>query len=184
MPTGGTSATPNSSSLRSRKFDFKKPLLVFKLKDLPLIEQNAVLNRNIPTFATGVEKEEEEEHHLQAALIASQSFTLGSVVIPTPDASKVFGNYSAFYTPDYSLPKSLIRFSALIEDSRGIPYDLDEKDQEFLEKWQEDADVLMEEELLEELLYTLEKLGNERVRHHDLIPRGMKNQVYRIVQVY
>ena len=45
---------------RSRKFDLKKPLLVFKLKDIPLADQNAIIDRNIPTFATGVEKEEEE----------------------------------------------------------------------------------------------------------------------------
>ena len=164
MPTTGhsTNGTPSSSSLRSRKFDFKKPLLVFKLCDLPLIDQNAVLNRNIPTFATGVEKEEEEEHHLQAALIASQNNTLGTVVIPTPDASKVWPNYSSFYSGDYSLPKSLIRFSALIEDSRGVPYDLDEKDLEFLGKWQENADTAISEELFEELLWSLEKLGDER----------------------
>ena len=55
-----TPAHQNSSSLRSRKVDFKKPLLVFRLEDIPLSEQNSILERNIPTFATGVEKEEEE----------------------------------------------------------------------------------------------------------------------------
>lgn len=183
MPTGhGTNGTPSSSSLRSRKFDFKKPLLVFKLKDLPLIDQNAVLNRNIPTFATGVEKEEEDEHHLQAALIAAQNSTLGTVVIPTPDASKLWTNYSSFYTGDYSLPKSLIRFSALIEDSRGIPYDLDDQDLEFLEKWQQEADVAISEELFEELLWTLEKLGNERVYFSNL--RGIGDRRTKFTGLY
>ena len=164
MPTShSANGTPSSSSLRSRKFDFKKPLLVFKLTDLSPIDQNSVLNRNIPTFATGVEKEEEDEHHLQAALIASQNNSFGTVVIPTPDASKLWANYESFYSEDYVLPKSLIRFSAVIEDSRGIPFDLDEEDLEFLEKWQQDADAAVSQDLFEELLWTLEKLGNGRV---------------------
>ncbi len=58
--------TPASSSgLRSRKFDFKKPLTVFALEELPEHDQQSVLNRNIPILATGVEKEEEEVSFLK-----------------------------------------------------------------------------------------------------------------------
>ncbi len=53
-------STPNAAGLRSRKVDFKKPLLVFRLEDIPEKDQGSVLSRNIPIFATGVEKEEEE----------------------------------------------------------------------------------------------------------------------------
>ena len=63
MPTSSSSATPagaGSGTLRSRKFDVKKPLRVFALDDLSPADQQLVLHRNIPTFATGVEKEEEE----------------------------------------------------------------------------------------------------------------------------
>jgi hypothetical protein len=60
MPTSSASTPAGSGTLRSRKFDVKKPLQVFALQELSPNDQQLVLHRNIPTFATGVEKEEEE----------------------------------------------------------------------------------------------------------------------------
>ncbi len=65
--------TPNAAGLRSRKVDFKKPLLVFRLEDIPVKDQSAVLSRNIPIFATGVEKEEEEV----CLLLCCSTYTYG-----------------------------------------------------------------------------------------------------------
>ncbi|KAJ3194415.1 hypothetical protein HK101_002735 [Irineochytrium annulatum] len=74
-----------------------------------------------------------KEHHLQAALNASQAgASAAAVVIPTPDASQLFPDYERFYTPTFSLPKTLIKFSAQLEDCIACPYCLDETDDAFL----------------------------------------------------
>ena len=63
MPTGSASIstpTPGSSSLRSRKLDYKKPLWIYQHDQVSDLDESSALNRTIPQVATGVEKEEEE----------------------------------------------------------------------------------------------------------------------------
>ena len=66
-------------------------------------------------MSTGVEKEEEEEHHLQQA-INKQLF------IPTPDASTKIKNYSDLYPHKYNQPRTLIKSSLQIEELQVYYY--------------------------------------------------------------
>ncbi|KAJ1548825.1 hypothetical protein HK405_014466, partial [Cladochytrium tenue] len=159
-------------ALRSRKVDLKKPLPVLRWSECPDLDETSSLNRAIPVVATGVEKEEEDEHHLRAALNAHEAgVNRATVVIPTPDASRLFADYDKYYPANYAQPKSLIKFSAHIEDLVGAPYCLDEADDVFLEAFRKKcashADSLSDEDSLnddmfEMLMSVLERVGGEK----------------------
>ncbi|KAK9470869.1 enhancer of polycomb-like-domain-containing protein [Dipodascopsis tothii] len=125
-----------SARFRQRKISVKQSLQVIRQSDIPDLEDEQ--QRDIQQIETGVEKGEEEEHHLQAAINASIAAASGAQVqqiyIPTPDASKVFGDYSKYYTRKFSEPTTYIRFSSTVEDTSQCPYCLDEEDFEFLEE--------------------------------------------------
>ena len=79
-----------------------------------------------------------QEHHLQAAISASQTAVVGGQVpqiyIPTPDASKTIHEYEALYPKRFSQPTSYIRFSSTVEDCCGTAYCMDSDDDKFLQK--------------------------------------------------
>lgn len=79
-----------------------------------------------------------QEHHLQAAISASQAAVVGGQVpqiyIPTPDASKTISEYEASYPKRFSQPTSYIRFSSTVEDCCGTAYCMDSDDDTFLQK--------------------------------------------------
>ncbi|RKO90477.1 enhancer of polycomb-like-domain-containing protein [Blyttiomyces helicus] len=157
-----------SSGLRSRKVDYKRLLPVYRFSEVTDIDETSAVNRTIPLLATGVEKEEEEEHHLQAALVANQVGNAHShVYIPTPDASKLSADYDHFYTKTFQQPKSLIRFSTQVEDVIGCPYNIDEVDDAFLERLRQerlagDAAIIGDDQL-ETLMWAFEMAGNDKV---------------------
>ncbi|KAI9094350.1 enhancer of polycomb-like-domain-containing protein [Phlyctochytrium arcticum] len=166
---------PTGSGLRSRKVDTKKAMPVYRHHEVPDLDESASLNRAILQVATGVEKEEEEEHHLQAALIASQTASQTGrsheqVIIPTPDASRVISDYARYYPKNYHQPPSSIRFSTPIEDVIGCPYNMDEEDDVFLAAHQTkinagelSADTVMSEDLFEQIMYAFERAGDDKV---------------------
>ncbi|KAK9478335.1 enhancer of polycomb-like-domain-containing protein [Lipomyces japonicus] len=125
-----------SARFRQRKISVKQSLQVIRQSDIPDLEDEH--QRDIQQIETGVEKGEEEEHHLQAAINASIAAASGAKVeqiyIPTPDASKVFEGYSKYYNRKFTEPTTYIRFSSTVEDTSGCPYCLDENDFEFLDK--------------------------------------------------
>ncbi|KAK9898295.1 hypothetical protein P389DRAFT_31800 [Cystobasidium minutum MCA 4210] len=105
---------------------------------------------------TGVDKEEEREHHLQAVISASaaalQRSSFGRSVsgasngptqskallthIPTPDATGVVADWERLYPHNaYVDPHGYIRFSATVEETMGIPYTMDEEDEDWLEDY-------------------------------------------------
>ncbi|KAJ3214544.1 Enhancer of polycomb-like protein 1 [Dinochytrium kinnereticum] len=171
-----TAGNTSFGSLRSRKVDFKRSLQVLRWTECPDLDESSSLNRAIPTVATGVEKEEEEEHHLQVALNASQSgLSTSSIVIPTPDASRVFEGSERFYTANFIQPKTLIRFSAQVEDCISCPYCMDEIDEEWLNSYSNQCKEGNNEarsspvpcdplnaDAFESIMYTLECLSNDR----------------------
>lgn len=120
---------------RQRKISVKQTLQVLKQKDIPdfdIEEQQ----RELQHIETGVEKGEEEEHHLQQVINASAAKFKGAnvkqVFIPTPDASKVWNEANKFYYQKFTEPNDYITFSATVEDTSGCPYNMDERDEEFL----------------------------------------------------
>lgn len=77
-----------------------------------------------------------KEHHLQAALSASQAAVIGGKVaqiyIPTPDAVRSSLQYDKLYPLTYAQPATYVRFSSTVEDCAGCPYDMDEEDHTFI----------------------------------------------------
>ncbi|KAH6582002.1 hypothetical protein BASA61_008749 [Batrachochytrium salamandrivorans] len=158
--------TSSGSGLRSRKVDARRPLSIYHFHEAPDLDESSNLNRTIPQVATGVEKEEEEEHHLQAALVANH--TLTQVVIPTPDASTLISTkeYESLYTPSFQVPNSLIRFSTIIEDVIGCIYNLDDIDDEWIATYNRRMEVATEkisENEFELAIVALDNVGNDKV---------------------
>ena len=105
--------------------------------------------RDIHAIETGVDKSEEDEVHLQQVINAAQRALLGSkltdgkesdkkdtesasVYIPTPDASKIWPDAHKYYADQiFKEPESYIKFSATVEDTVGVEYNMDEDDDKF-----------------------------------------------------
>lgn len=188
---------PSNAGLRSRKVDHKKPLAVYRQTDLADLEDATNITRTLHNISTGVEKEEEEvsrswldadhwkwspaqisqdqtntqEHHLQAALHAnSAGIQHAAVVIPTPDASRTFNEFTKYYQHDYVQPKSLIKFSAQLEECVGCPYNMDEKDDEWLashkqacESGKHPASTALTMDEFEYMMWSMEQVADEKV---------------------
>ncbi|KAJ2349396.1 Enhancer of polycomb-like protein 1 [Coemansia sp. RSA 2671] len=125
----------NAQRFRARKVDLKRPLPVFRAADLDDLEDDD--NRRVDAIETGVEKDEEAEHHLQAAISATHAAATGEapskqVYIPTPDASKVIDAYDELYLKNFTCPTSLIRSSETVEECCAPLYCMDDEDAEWL----------------------------------------------------
>ncbi|OAD72938.1 hypothetical protein PHYBLDRAFT_169198 [Phycomyces blakesleeanus NRRL 1555(-)] len=163
------------SRFRVKKLSPKHPLPVFKESQLPDLTEAASLQRSVPQIETGVEKEEEEEHDLQAAISAAQAaVTTGAKVesyIPTPDASRVIPDeeYYSLYKKKYKEPSTLIRFSSTVEDVTGCPYMMDEQDDEFLQRYNANkANETLTPDAFEEIMWQFESVTNHQLPHLNL----------------
>ncbi|KAI1317947.1 Enhancer of polycomb-like protein 1 [Mortierella claussenii] len=160
---------------RNRKINNKQLLRVYRAVDIPDLDETVSLQRSIPQTETGVDKEEESEHHLQAAISASNlSTTTGeakALYIPTPDASRKIENYRDFYSRPFSEPSTLIRFSSTVEDCIGCPYNMDEEDEKWLKEFNSKraaSEEQLDENHFELIMWQFEKITNERVPYLQL----------------
>jgi enhancer of polycomb-like protein len=98
-----------------------------------------------------------QELHLQAAINASAAALSGRrslrpagapgsppkalvPFIPTPDATGHAANHDQLYpVHNYTEPATYIRFSDTLEDVSGVPYTMDEEDEEWLQHYNEQA---------------------------------------------
>uniref|UniRef100_A0A3B4AED7 Uncharacterized protein n=1 Tax=Periophthalmus magnuspinnatus TaxID=409849 RepID=A0A3B4AED7_9GOBI len=107
-------------SFRARALDASKPLPVFRCEDLPDLHEYASINRAVPQMPTGMEKEEESEHHLQRAISAQQVWgeKRDNMVIPVPEAECNIPHYESLYPGEFKMPKQLIhiQLSELLQD--------------------------------------------------------------------
>lgn len=143
---------------RQRKISVKVSLPIYNQKEISgadselepsqlhhLSATASLQPRDLHAIETGVDKNEEDEVHLQQVINAAQRVLLGatkdeskedakasSVYIPTPDASRIWPDASKYYNDQVFLePESFIKFSATVEDTLGVEYNMDEKDEEF-----------------------------------------------------
>ncbi|KAJ1646141.1 Enhancer of polycomb-like protein 1 [Coemansia erecta] len=121
----------NAQRFRARKVDLKRTLPVYRASDLDDLDDDD--NRQVDAIETGVEKDEEAEHHLQAAISATLAAASGSapaksVYIPTPDASQVTAEYEALYKQKFTCPRGLIRSSETVEECCAPMYCADDED--------------------------------------------------------
>ncbi|XP_060236612.1 enhancer of polycomb homolog 1 isoform X3 [Meriones unguiculatus] len=142
-------------SFRARALDASKPLPVFRCEDLPDLHEYASINRAVPQMPTGMEKEEESEHHLQRAISAQQVYgeKRDNMVIPVPEAESNIAYYESVYPGEFRMPKQLIHLQAFSLDAEQPDYDLDSEDEVFVNKLKKKMDIcpLQFEEMIDRL---------------------------------
>uniref|UniRef100_A0AAR2JWC7 Enhancer of polycomb homolog n=1 Tax=Pygocentrus nattereri TaxID=42514 RepID=A0AAR2JWC7_PYGNA len=123
-------------SFRARALDAAKPLPIYRNGDIPDLNDCVSINRAVPQMPTGMEKEEELEHHLQRAICAQQVFRekKESMVIPVPEAEGNINYYDRLYKGDFRQPKQLIHIQPFGLDSEQPDYDMDSEDETLLNR--------------------------------------------------
>ncbi|XP_061111285.1 enhancer of polycomb homolog 1-like isoform X2 [Conger conger] len=150
-------------SFRARALDASKPLPVFRCEDLPDLHEYASINRAVPQMPTGMEKEEESEHHLQRAISAQQVYgeKRDSMVIPVPEAESNIAYYESLYPGEFHMPKQLIHLQPFSLDAEQPDYDLDSEDEAFLNKLKKKMELTPLQ--LEEMIDRLEKGSGQQM---------------------
>jgi len=97
--------------------------------DLPDLHECTELKRAVPQMPSGMEKEEESEHHLQRAMVAGS-------VIPTPEVARLVSDdlhwHDITYPPDCYPPKQLIHITPFTMEQDVPEYDYDSEDLDWL----------------------------------------------------
>lgn len=127
-------AGPSRPSFRPRPIDLAKPLPIIKSSKDLRHEDDVVVNRALPTIATGVDPSEEEERHLQQALLASVfGSSQKSPDIPVPVVTTV---KPPVYNSKFALPEHYVVFDRTDAEFllETIEYDADYKDDTFARK--------------------------------------------------
>ncbi|KAI1990285.1 Enhancer of polycomb-like protein 1 [Ophidiomyces ophidiicola] len=114
-------------STRPKKLTSKQAIPIYRDSQIEIADDD--LQTTLHTIETGVEKAEESEYHLQAAINAA---ALGNVSqkthIPTPETVTSSLQYGKLYPATFSQPATYIRFSSTVEDCCGCSYNLVEED--------------------------------------------------------
>ncbi|XP_045910716.1 enhancer of polycomb homolog 2 isoform X1 [Micropterus dolomieu] len=123
-------------SFRARALDASKALPVYRNRDLPDLTDCVSINRAVPQMPTGMEKEEELEHHLQRAISAQQVFRekKETMVIPVPEAETNTTYYDRLYKGEVRVPKQLIHIQPMGLDLEQPDYDMDSEDETLLNR--------------------------------------------------
>ncbi|KAF7653824.1 hypothetical protein LDENG_00077840 [Lucifuga dentata] len=150
-------------SFRARALDASKPLPVFRCEDLPDLHEYASINRAVPQMPTGMEKEEESEHHLQRAISAQQVYgeKRDNMVIPVPEAESNITYYESLYPGEYKMPKQLIHIQPFSLDTEQPDYDLDSDDDAFVTKLKKKMEISLLQ--FEEMVDRLEKGSGQQL---------------------
>uniref|UniRef100_A0A3B4UBA9 Enhancer of polycomb homolog n=1 Tax=Seriola dumerili TaxID=41447 RepID=A0A3B4UBA9_SERDU len=150
-------------SFRARALDASKPLPVFRCEDLPDLHEYASINRAVPQMPTGMEKEEESEHHLQRAISAQQVYgeKRDNMVIPVPEAECNITHYESLYPGEFKMPKQLIHIQPFSLDTEQPDYDLDSEDDTFVNKLKKKMEITSLQ--FEEMIDRLEKGSGQQL---------------------
>ncbi|KAM3866402.1 enhancer of polycomb homolog 1-like [Diretmus argenteus] len=150
-------------SFRARALDASKPLPVFRCEDLPDLHEYASINRAVPQMPTGMEKEEESEHHLQRAISAQQVYgeKRDNMVIPVPEAESNIAYYESLYPGDFKMPKQLIHIQPFSLDTEQPDYDLHADDEAFVIKLKKKMEITFLQ--FEEMVDRLEKGSGQQL---------------------
>ncbi|KAF7656429.1 hypothetical protein LDENG_00041210 [Lucifuga dentata] len=150
-------------SFRARALDAGKPLPVFRCEDLPDLHEYASINRAVPQMPTGMEKEEESEHHLQRAISAQQVYgeKRDNMVIPVPEAESNITYYESLYPGEFKMPKQLIHIQPFSLDTEQPDYDLDSEDDTFVNKLRKKMEITALQ--FEEMIDRLEKGSGQQL---------------------
>nr|XP_029727075.1 uncharacterized protein LOC109409116 isoform X4 [Aedes albopictus] len=115
-------------SFRARALDPSKPMPIYLAEELPDLPEYSAINRAVPQMPSGMEKEEESEHHLQRAICTG-------LIIPTPEVFEATDSefYEKYYPTDYKMPKQMIHMQPALNLEQDVPdYDMDSADEQWV----------------------------------------------------
>ncbi|TDG50656.1 hypothetical protein AWZ03_002960 [Drosophila navojoa] len=149
-----TTTNKTRSALTARHLDPSKQMPIYLAEELPDLPEYSAINRAVPQMPSGMEKEEESEHHLQRAICTG-------LIIPTPEVLQTDQQfYDAYYPPDYKMPRQMIHMQPLGLDTEVPDYDLDSADAEWLSQQQR---LQLTELKFEQMMDRLEKSSGQTV---------------------
>ncbi|EEB08630.2 NuA4 histone acetyltransferase complex Epl1 [Schizosaccharomyces japonicus yFS275] len=126
-----SAVSKNGRAYRQRKVGIKTVMPIYRENEIPDFDEETSMQRTVPQVESGVEKEEEEERHLQLVIHAAhEAIVQGAektAIIPTRPAVPV-GMLPKFYKKDYSVPTTWLRFSMTVEECAAPMYCMDERD--------------------------------------------------------
>ncbi|KAH8372613.1 hypothetical protein KR009_001029 [Drosophila setifemur] len=141
-------------SFRARHLDPSKQMPIYLAEELPDLPEYSAINRAVPQMPSGMEKEEESEHHLQRAICTG-------LIIPTPEVLQTDQPfYDAYYPPDYKMPRQMIHMQPLGLDTEVPDYDMDSADEDWLSQQQR---LELTELKFEQMMDRLEKSSGQTV---------------------
>ncbi|CAG7826093.1 unnamed protein product [Allacma fusca] len=143
-------------SFRARALDASKPLPIYHSDEIPDSADCSLINRAVPQMPTGMEKEEESEHHLQRAICAGS-------VIPTPEVYELEDllYYNKLYPEDYKMPRQLIYMQPFTMEADIPDYDMDSEDEVWVNS--QAGKLELTPEKFEEMMDRLEKGSGQTV---------------------
>ncbi|XP_076824036.1 uncharacterized protein LOC143470058 [Clavelina lepadiformis] len=156
-------------SFRARALDATKPMPVYQKDELSDLQDYSVLNRAVPQMPSGMEKEEESEHHLQRAISAQQVYGDAKVmVIPVPEADMSMACYNNLYKKTFRMPKHYVlnqaqALNSILEQEKP-DYDMDSEDESWINDSDKRSGLDISHNQFEEMIDRLEKsCGNQIV---------------------
>lgn len=157
------SAGGKGGRFRQRKISTKQTLQILKQSQLSDLDNADLQQRDVQEIETGVDKNEEDEEHLQKILKKSGISSTSEEYIPTPDASKVWEEAKKFYKGKFNQPDSYIKSSCQVEDYSGCLYNMDEQDEELLKELNKSRKGRgINEDEFESVMYSFEQFINEK----------------------
>ncbi|XP_076241435.1 enhancer of Polycomb [Calliopsis andreniformis] len=143
-------------SFRARALDASKPMPIYMAEELPDLPDYSAINRAVPQMPSGMEKEEECEHHLQRAICTG-------LIIPTPEVTDLADveAYDKIYPADYKLPRQLIHMQPFAMEQDIPDYDMDSEDEKWVAVQSRKMDLTPLQ--FEEMMDRLEKSSGQTV---------------------
>ncbi|KAK2782751.1 Enhancer of polycomb-like protein 1 [Emmonsiellopsis sp. PD_33] len=147
---------------RPKKLTSKQPIPIFREDQIDIVEDDT--QTTLQAIDTGVEKAEETEFHLQAAINAAARGNVAQAHIPTPETVTSSLQYDKLYKPTFSQPATYIRFSSTVEDCSGCSYNLVEEDDVALKilNSKRDASTQCSEDQFEEVMAFFEETAHAK----------------------
>ncbi|KAJ5453829.1 Enhancer of polycomb-like protein 1 [Penicillium daleae] len=124
---------------RPKKLTSKASIPIVREHEIDLVEDE--IQSTLQQIETGVEKAEESEFHLQAAINAAAQGKDKDAHIPTREVIVSDIQYAKLYPPIFSQPATYIRFSSTVEDCCGCPYNMNEEDDAWLKNYNSKRDA-------------------------------------------
>ncbi|XP_036331591.1 uncharacterized protein LOC118743166 [Rhagoletis pomonella] len=142
-------------SFRARALDPSKQMPIYLAEELPDLPEYSAINRAVPQMPSGMEKEEESEHHLQRAICTG-------LIIPTPEVFTTDQQaYDRMYPPNYKMPRQLIHMQPLGLEQDVPDYDMDSGDEVWISQQSRRLDLTPLK--FEQMMDRLEKSSGQMV---------------------